>query len=300
MHINMFAVVILMIHGVEGLTLNQPQKVLVKQTGKTVSFKCEVNGLGNDNYVHWYQKKDGETFKRLLYISASGKVSGEAKDFVGEKNGNSYDIKLKGIKDEHAGVYYCACWDGSNKKVFGSGTRLYVTKPGKDKAVAPEVSVYPLSVAQPNGKSTMLCQATKMFPDLVKFSWEMKGKTGGDWTEVEKENVVEQRNERPTIVVTSMVIVDKNTAKNNHYRCTVTHEGTNKIIELRKEPAVNTNVDTGIPATCPPPTDTLDQTPSLYLFVYAYGVTLMKNGVYFCAVSIILLKRKAGKKDASS
>jgi len=43
-----------------------------------------------------------------------------------------------------------------------------------------------------------------------------------------------------------------------------------------------------------------DQIPSLYLFVYAYGVMLMKNGVYFCAVLIVLLKRKVGNKKESA
>lgn len=98
------------------MSLNQPQKVLIKVKGKTVSFRCEVTGLGSDNYVHWYQKKVGETFKRILYISHSGVATSEASDFVSEKNGNSYGIKLKEIKEDHAGTYYCACWDGSHSE----------------------------------------------------------------------------------------------------------------------------------------------------------------------------------------
>lgn len=43
-----------------------------------------------------------------------------------------------------------------------------------------------------------------------------------------------------------------------------------------------------------------EQIPSMFLFVYAYGVLLMKNGLFFCVVSIFLLKRKAGRKDKSS
>uniref|UniRef100_A0A671QLN2 T cell receptor gamma variable 5 n=1 Tax=Sinocyclocheilus anshuiensis TaxID=1608454 RepID=A0A671QLN2_9TELE len=116
MLINLCTVVLIMIHGVGSLSLKQPQKVLVKQKGKSVSFKCEVKDLGSSNYVHWYHKKDGETFKRLLYISHSGIATNEAKDIVSEKNGNSYGIKLKETKEEHAGMYYCACWDGSHSE----------------------------------------------------------------------------------------------------------------------------------------------------------------------------------------
>ena len=100
----------------EGLSLKQDQKVLVKVKGKTVSFKCEVTGLSSGGFVHWYHKKDGETFKRLLYISESGTATTEAKDFVSEKSGKSYGIKLKETKEEHAGMYYCACWDGSHSE----------------------------------------------------------------------------------------------------------------------------------------------------------------------------------------
>ncbi|KAI7809746.1 T-cell receptor gamma [Triplophysa rosa] len=108
------AVIFLMIYGVDSVTIKQNQKIWIKPIGKTVFFKCEVTGLGASNYVHWYHKKDGGTFKRLLYISESGSPTIEAKEFAAEKNGNSYDIKLSVIKKEHAGVYYCAYWDGSH------------------------------------------------------------------------------------------------------------------------------------------------------------------------------------------
>lgn len=87
----------------------------MKVKGKTASFRCEVTGLGSSNYVHWY-KKVGGTFKRLLYISQSGVATSEAKEIVAEKNGNSYGIKLKEIKEDHAGMYYCACWESGHSE----------------------------------------------------------------------------------------------------------------------------------------------------------------------------------------
>ncbi len=100
----------------ESLSLEQPQKVMLKQKGKTVSIKCEVTGLGSGSYVHWYHKKDHGTLKRLMYISYSGTATSEAKDIVSEINGNSYGIKLKTTTDDHAGMYYCASWDGSHSE----------------------------------------------------------------------------------------------------------------------------------------------------------------------------------------
>ncbi len=101
----------------ESLSLKQSQKVSVKQKGKSVSFKCEVTGLGSGNFVHWYyRKKEDEPLKRLLYISHSGTATSDAKEFVSEKVGNSYGIKLKTTTDDHTGIYYCACWDGSHSE----------------------------------------------------------------------------------------------------------------------------------------------------------------------------------------
>ncbi|XP_039533763.1 immunoglobulin lambda-1 light chain-like isoform X42 [Pimephales promelas] len=306
MLINLCTVVLIMIHGVEGLSLNQNQKVLVKLKGKTVTFRCEVTGLGSGNFVHWYHKKDGETFKRLLYISKSGIATSEAKDFVSEKIGNSYGIKLKETKEEHAGMYYCACWDGGLIKRFGTGTRLIVTDQGKDTTKSPTLTAY-LPTTKESGKQTRICQATDMFPDLVKFNWKKKSNTG-DWTDVSEDNVVEQRNVDP-VIVTSILIVDQYTAGEDLYQCTLTYEGgmKQKTLQNDKDPA-NNNEGATVKPTCSPDNKTStiqisgssDQIPSLYLFVYAYGVMLMKNGVYFCAVLIVLLKRKVGNKKESA
>uniref|UniRef100_A0A8C2DW04 Ig-like domain-containing protein n=1 Tax=Cyprinus carpio TaxID=7962 RepID=A0A8C2DW04_CYPCA len=186
---------------VESLSLTQTQKVLLKQKGKSVSFTCEVEGLGSSNFVHWYHKKDGETFKRILYISESGSATTEATV-------------------------------GNVIKRFGSGTRLIVTgEPVK----LPKVSGYLPSkkYIDKQGKQTMLCQASDMFPDLVKFTWRTKSEAG-DFKDVPEENVVEQsyKRDNKTVTVTSMMIIDKNTIEKNNYQCTVTHEGTTKNTEI--------------------------------------------------------------------
>uniref|UniRef100_A0A8C2E1N0 Ig-like domain-containing protein n=1 Tax=Cyprinus carpio TaxID=7962 RepID=A0A8C2E1N0_CYPCA len=83
------------------------------------------------------------------------------------------------------------------------------------------------------GKQTMLCQASDMFPDLVKFTWRTKSEAG-DFKDVPEENVVEQsyKRDNKTVTVTSMMIIDKNTIEKNNYQCTVTHEGTTKNTEI--------------------------------------------------------------------
>lgn len=81
----------------------------------------------------------------------------------------------------------------------------------------------------------MLCQASGMFPDLVTFKW--KKQDAGDWKDISEGDVVEQRNESPTVTVTSMLIVDKDKAQTDNYQCTVIHEGNSekpKPLEMKK------------------------------------------------------------------
>uniref|UniRef100_A0A9J8CUM2 T-cell receptor gamma, type unspecified n=1 Tax=Cyprinus carpio carpio TaxID=630221 RepID=A0A9J8CUM2_CYPCA len=296
-----------------GLTLNSVSKVLVRAEGKTIFLPCNATGLGSSDYIHWYQVKDGQAPSRLLYISQGGSVAydtniKEAKDFTVDKK-KLYDLKLSNTQTSHSAVYFCAYWDTSSgdKKVFGSGTRLYVTGPGNT-VESPKVSGYLPSkkYSDKHGKQTMLCHASGTVPYLVKFTWAKKSETE-EWTAVPKEDVVEQ-SYKDKKIVTSMMIVDKNTAENNSYQCTVTIDGITEnpqILEMKRE---DIKTAKGPSPTCPPDSEETmqisgdsEQISSLYVFVYAYGVMIMKNGLYFCVVSIFLLKRKAGrKKDESS
>ncbi|XP_059419539.1 uncharacterized protein LOC132154845 isoform X3 [Carassius carassius] len=302
-----------------GVTLDQGPKVVVKGVGKTIYLQCKADGLSGSDYIHWYQVKDKEAPTRLLYISKGGSVARDtstegAADFTVDKT-KLYDLKLSNTQPKHSAVYFCAYWDTSMGywiKRFGPGTRLIVT----GKTESPKVSGYLPSkkYSDKDGNQTMLCHARDMIPDLVKFTWQKMSRTK-EWEDV-KENVVEQsykvkeNNQVKVKAVTSMMIIDKNTAENNDYQCIVTHEGVNEkpqILLMKKDEIKPTMVSKK--QDCPPTDETIknqisgdsEQIRSLYMFVYAYGVMIMKNVMYFCVVTIFLLKRKAArKKDESS
>lgn len=67
------------------------------------------------SYIHWYQQKDGETFKRMLYSDIS---NGETKNDAGfesvkseKKASNHFVLKITKLQKIHSAVYYCACWN---------------------------------------------------------------------------------------------------------------------------------------------------------------------------------------------
>ncbi|XP_039533742.1 immunoglobulin lambda-1 light chain-like isoform X25 [Pimephales promelas] len=279
-----------------------------KSKDKTVVIDCHFPSNCN-RYIHWYQLKEGQTLKRILYSSIADGSTYNDVGFESFKVDNKHEnlaLKIPELKKEHSAMYYCACWVSGWIKRFGTGTRLIVTDQGKDTTKSPTLTAY-LPTTKESGKQTRICQATDMFPDLVKFNWKKKSNTG-DWTDVSEDNVVEQRNVDP-VIVTSILIVDQYTAGEDLYQCTLTYEGgmKQKTLQNDKDPA-NNNEGATVKPTCSPDNKTStiqisgssDQIPSLYLFVYAYGVMLMKNGVYFCAVLIVLLKRKVGNKKESA
>ncbi|GLD74876.1 uncharacterized protein AKAME5_002620800 [Lates japonicus] len=68
-------------------------------------------------------------------------------------------------------------------RIFGSGTKLYVTD---EAVVKPVVSVYPAaSRAHLEGKTSLLCLASGMFPPLVQFSWKRQDGSSAEGEQLE-------------------------------------------------------------------------------------------------------------------
>ncbi|KAI4885903.1 hypothetical protein NFI96_024393 [Prochilodus magdalenae] len=108
-----------------GVTVEQSELIWTKPAGKKVYISCKVTDL-TTTYIHWYQQKDGEALKRILYTRQDG--SGlthdpnhkEAKDFTVKVNQmyNTYDLRVDALKTSHSAVYYCACWESGTVTVI--------------------------------------------------------------------------------------------------------------------------------------------------------------------------------------
>ncbi|KAI5104038.1 Ig heavy chain V region 914, partial [Silurus meridionalis] len=95
-----------------GVELEQKDLSMTKVEGKTVSISCKVTGL-TTSYVHWYQKKEDEALKRILYVKKGSSAvpdnsHPEAKDFDVRIQSDNYDLKITNLKKSHSAVYYCA------------------------------------------------------------------------------------------------------------------------------------------------------------------------------------------------
>ncbi|NXA12759.1 IGK protein, partial [Sapayoa aenigma] len=182
--------------------------------------------------IHWYQQKEGEAPKRLLYLSG-GKANVEngfqASRYMVERISGQRRcvLTIKDVIPEDAATYYCAYWDphyivktlftviGYYNKVFGSGTKLIVS----DKGSSPPANSEILQKKHEN-QIMYVCLIEKFYPEVIRVTW----------TDEEKEvtdNVVKGDTWQPTeedeYSIASWLTVPAGN-KDKKYYCKYEHE----------------------------------------------------------------------------
>ncbi|XP_075993645.1 M1-specific T cell receptor beta chain-like isoform X2 [Genypterus blacodes] len=256
----------------------QDQVSVTRRAGEEVSFSC--GGTDRCGAVLWYQKREKETFRQILFIRLSnGKVESgynhqQKDDFTAVRNGTrSCELQINEVKLSHSATYYCVCWN----YIFGRGTALYVTD---DSVVRPVVSVYPaVPTAQLQGRSTLLCLASGMSPPLVRFSWKRQ-KENGSLEELPAARGGEQLELREPGRSAAVRIVRQEAAA-YRYVCYVQHEaGTVEAQTAQEVPAVLGSLPLSV---------TLQSECRVKLLCVLYSVLVMKSLVYCCGVSLLLI-----------
>uniref|UniRef100_A0A671WPM9 Ig-like domain-containing protein n=1 Tax=Sparus aurata TaxID=8175 RepID=A0A671WPM9_SPAAU len=208
--------------------LIQDQLSVTRRVGESVSFRCQSDKCDNNDHLYWYQIKDTETFRLVLDVDRRSCKIDESfdhpqkDDFSVANKTNDCEFEIQRVKLLHAATYFCGCWEkaaGRGYDIFGSGTKLFVTD---EQVVKPVVSVYPAaSRAHLEGRSSLLCVASAMFPPLVRFSWIRRKEDQEEWVPAEGEQL-ELRESGRTAAILLVERDDRHTYK---YRCSVQHEG---------------------------------------------------------------------------
>ncbi|XP_036938940.1 uncharacterized protein LOC119010686 [Acanthopagrus latus] len=186
-------------------------------------------------------------------------------------------------------VLLCLTVGGGGYYMFGSGTKLVVTA-SDEQVVKPVVSVYPAaSRAHLEGRSSLLCVASAMFPPLVRFSWKRRKEDQEQWLPAEGE----QLELRETGRTAAILLVDGNATSTYKYRCSVQHEGGTVEVPTEQE------VPAAPAASCPPEREPADL-PALQqadlsfqsqcrvkLLCVLYTVLIVKSLVYCCGLSLL-------------
>uniref|UniRef100_A0A4W5Q9T1 Ig-like domain-containing protein n=1 Tax=Hucho hucho TaxID=62062 RepID=A0A4W5Q9T1_9TELE len=202
----------------EAVNLHQEQLTVTKSLGKSGVIECSATDFTTGT-IHWYQQRDGEALSPLF--NASGLKLSPCNIVL--LSSSSLDLNEQ-KDDTFLSRIYLECDSGSGTLDllrFGSGSKLIILR-------KPKVSMYLASKPEPNGKTSLLCLARDMFPDLVKISWKMEDNNGRT-VEVPKEEL-EQREEGRT---TSMIITYQGKA-DAKYVCSVKHEAGSEEADTSK------------------------------------------------------------------
>uniref|UniRef100_A0A7N8Y221 Ig-like domain-containing protein n=1 Tax=Mastacembelus armatus TaxID=205130 RepID=A0A7N8Y221_9TELE len=91
------------------VTVTQPGTVS-SALGGSVTIRCRVSRnvhvSGSTHYLAWYQQRDGESPKLLIYY-ASTRESGTPDRFTGSGSNSDFTLTISGVQAEDAAVYYC-------------------------------------------------------------------------------------------------------------------------------------------------------------------------------------------------
>uniref|UniRef100_A0A3B5KMF5 Ig-like domain-containing protein n=1 Tax=Xiphophorus couchianus TaxID=32473 RepID=A0A3B5KMF5_9TELE len=101
------------------ITVTQQPAAVRADLGGSATINCRTSQnvyVYNSNHrFGWYQQKDGQTPKLLIY-DASTRTSGTPSRFTGSGSNSDFTLTISGVQAEDAAVYYCQSFHYPNSQ----------------------------------------------------------------------------------------------------------------------------------------------------------------------------------------
>ncbi|XP_071417660.1 T-cell receptor gamma alternate reading frame protein isoform X2 [Pithys albifrons albifrons] len=260
---------------------------------------CDIKILGESfdvTFIHWYQQKEGEAPKRLLF-SFEGETVVESnfdpRRYTVETYSNlrQCSLKIKDVNPNDAATYYCAYWDHYNK-VFGSGTKLIVS--GKSSSAPANSEILQ---KQHDNQMIYVCLIEKFYPGVIRVTW-----TDEEKKEV-TDNVVRGDTWKPTeegdYSIASWLTVPAENKDKNYY-CKYEHESQQRSLpthesSMKNEPQeANCSTVFNGDVTLP---DVLLPDHLMHRAAYlVYIILLLKSSMYYFVILFFIYRMWASNK----